>query len=268
MNRVLVNADDLCLHPDIDRGILQCVESGVVQSVSFSVLGENLDWNRLRDLQQAGVRVGLHVTLVDEPWGTDGRLIPHWKALVKGLLVGGRSLREAVAGEINHQLRLALDNGITPSHIDSHQHVHAFGGVWGPCLRIAQELNIRIRVPACPTLGVIKKNVAGVGLQALSTLRGHSVRNWLPCLGLSYAGHNTADILARELEHSKGRDVELVMHPGVNTPALESRYADWKFDWTGERDALLSSHFRDALAANGFELSPFLPVARPDLRCA
>src|SRR4051794_17886310 len=83
MPTVLVNADDFGLHRDIDRGILDCVEAGVVQSVSFSPQGESLDWNALRNLHDRGVRVGLHVTLVGEPWLTDGRIIPGWKDLAK-----------------------------------------------------------------------------------------------------------------------------------------------------------------------------------------
>jgi hypothetical protein len=74
----------------------------------------------------------------------------------------------------------------------------------------------------------------------------------LPCLGLATAGHNTAAIFAHELTTAVGQDVELVVHPGVNTPSLETRYTDWHFDWTGERDALLSTQFHEALSLNRF----------------
>src|SRR6266849_2355946 len=88
---LLVNADDFGLHKDIDRGILDCIEHGSVQSVSFSAVGRTVDWNKLLELIRHGVRVGLHITLVGEPWASDGRLVPGWKHLVKQLLVPARA---------------------------------------------------------------------------------------------------------------------------------------------------------------------------------
>jgi predicted glycoside hydrolase/deacetylase ChbG (UPF0249 family) len=267
MPTVLVNADDFGLHADIDRGILDCIERGMVQSVSFSPQGASLDWDKLRELARAGVHVGLHVTLVGEPWGSDGRVVPHWKALVKQLTFGGRAVRQAVAREIDWQVRQCSDHGIVLSHIDSHQHVHAFGGVWQPVLRAAAEQKIpRVRVPWCPTWRIIKKNVGGIALQTLSARLGRRVKqaigSFLPILGVAHAGHNTPRIYEHEfscLGRATG-DVELCVHPGINTPQLEQRYADWQFDWTGERDALLSSRFADALSGHGYAMTKITPA--------
>src|SRR5256884_769333 len=112
--RLLVNADDLGLHADIDRGILECIECGRVQSVSFAATGRTVDWNRLRELIRHGVHVGLHVVLVDEPWASDGRVIRGWKELVKQLLLPGRTMKDAVAGEVRRQFQLCSENGLDP----------------------------------------------------------------------------------------------------------------------------------------------------------
>jgi len=270
--RLLVNADDFGLHADIDRGILECIKRGRVQSVSFAATGRTLDWNKLRELIRHGVYVGLHVVLVGEPWASDGRLIRGWKELVKQLLLPGRAMKDAVAGEVRRQFQLCSENGLDPgklSHVDSHQHVHALNAVWQPCLRLAHEHGIpRIRVPWCPSLHMIKKNVAGFALQMMARHRAAEVRGFLACLGLAHAGHNTATIFSNELEHAAhaGRpDVELVAHPGVNSPDLESRYPDWHFDWNRERDALLSPQFAEAVSASGYKFvtpaidSPLFP---------
>jgi hypothetical protein len=55
---------------------------------------------------------------------------------------------------------------------------------------------------------------------------------------------------------SETGDVELCVHPGINTPQLEQRYADWRFDWTGERDALLSPRFHESIDRAGYALAP------------
>jgi predicted glycoside hydrolase/deacetylase ChbG (UPF0249 family) len=257
--RLLVNADDFGLHADIDRGILECIERGRVHSVSFAATGRTVDWNKLRELTRHGVHVGLHVVLVGEPWASDGRLLHGWKELVKQLLLPGRTMKEAVDVEVRRQFQLCSENGLDPcklSHVDSHQHVHVLNGVWQPCLRLAHEYGIpRIRVPWCPSPQLIKKNVAGFALQVIARRRAAEVNGYLACLGLAHAGHNTAAIYSNELEHAAqaGRlDLELVAHPGVNSPALESRYANWHFDWNSERRALLSPQFAEAVSTSRY----------------
>jgi predicted glycoside hydrolase/deacetylase ChbG (UPF0249 family) len=256
---LLVNADDLGLHPDIDGGIFDCIEKGRVQSVSFSPQGRSIDWKKLADLQRRGVRVGLHVTLVGEPWLTDGRLIRGWKDLVKQMISRAPRMRCDVEKEIERQFEVCGENGLNPStlsHVDSHQHVHALGGIWQPCLKLARKYGIpRVRVPWSPSSRVIKKSVGGIALQAIARRRRSDVPGFLPCLGIACAGHNTANIFGRELACAGEGDVEVVVHPGVNTPDLERRYADWRFDWTGERDALLSQEFSDAVQADGFSFA-------------
>lgn len=258
---LLVNADDFGLHADIDRGILECIERGRVQSVSFAATGQTVDWSKLRELIRHGVRVGLHVVLVGEPWASDGRLVRGWKELVKQLLLPGQAMKDAVDREVRRQFQLCSENGLDPralSHIDSHQHVHALTGVWQPCLHLAHEHGIpRIRIPWCPSLRLIKKSLAGITLQVIARHRAAEVGGFLPCLGLAHAGRNTAAIFSDELEHAgrAGRpDIELVAHPGVNTPDLESRYAEWHFHWDRERDALLSTQFAEAVNASGYTL--------------
>src|SRR5262245_51557756 len=117
MPTVLVNADDFGLHRDIDRGIVDCIDAGVVQSISFSPQGQSLDWQVLHDLSDRGVRVGLHVTLVGEPWMTDGRVITDWKQLIKKLALpnaSAKQLQDEVKREIEHQARACRDHNILP----------------------------------------------------------------------------------------------------------------------------------------------------------
>ena len=261
--RLLVNADDFGLHSDINRGISECVESGRVQSVSFAAVGQAVDWKKLQEWQRSRVLTGLHITLVGEPWATDGRVFQGWKDLAARLLFHRSTIREDVNREIRRQFQMCADNGLDPrilSHVDSHQHVHVLRGAWEPCVAIAREYGIpRIRIPWCPSPRAIKRSLGGVALQELSRRRMREVKGSFPCLGLAHAGRNTVATLSRELNYAarvadtqSNARVELVVHPGVNTSGLESKYADWGFNWAGERDAILSPHFADAVAAAGY----------------
>jgi predicted glycoside hydrolase/deacetylase ChbG (UPF0249 family) len=263
---LLVNADDFGLHADINRGISECIERGSVQSVSFSATGQAVDWNKLQEWSRHGVLLGLHLTLVGEPWSTDGRTLHTWKDLARQLLFQRHSIREDVNREIRRQFQLCADNGLdarTLSHVDSHQHVHVLSGAWEPCVATAREYGIpRIRIPWCPSLLAVKKSFGGIALQAMSWRRMAEVKFSLPCLGLAHSGRNTIATFSHELNSAtRGADdatsagVEMVVHPGVNTPALESKFADWRFNWTGERDALLSAQFADAVAATGYKFA-------------
>jgi predicted glycoside hydrolase/deacetylase ChbG (UPF0249 family) len=259
IGRLLVNADDFGLHADIDRGILECIERGRVQSVSFAATGRSVDWSALRELIRRGVYIGLHVVLVGEPWASDGRLLHGWKDLAKQLLFPGRTMKDAVDREVRRQFQLCSENGIDPSslsHVDSHQHVHTFKDIWEPCIRRMGEYGIRrIRVPWCPSIHLIKKNVAGLTLQILAHHRAADVPGFLPCLGLAQAGRNSTASFCNELVYAARAsrpDIELVVHPGITTPDLESCYPGWHFDWSCERNALLSTQFAEAVNANGY----------------
>src|SRR5271154_1349701 len=111
---LLVNADDFGLHADINRGISDCVERGRVQSVSFSATGRAVDWKKLQEWARHGVLIGLHVTLVGEPWATDGRVIPGWRDLAKQLLMPRSKIGEVVNREIRRQFQLCAENGLNP----------------------------------------------------------------------------------------------------------------------------------------------------------
>jgi predicted glycoside hydrolase/deacetylase ChbG (UPF0249 family) len=273
--RLLVNADDFGLHADINRGISECVERGRVQSVSFSATGQVVEWKKLQEWSREGVLIGLHVTLVGEPWTSDGRILPGWKDLAGRLLFQGRSIRDDVNREIERQFQLCADNGLDPdtlSHVDSHQHVHVLNGVWQPCIDLAREYGIpRIRVPSCPSWRVIKRSFGGVALQVISRRRAAEREGSLPCLGLAHAGRNTVATFSHELncaaraaEITAHRAMELVVHPGVNTPGLEAKYADWRFNWTAERDALLSPQFAEAVEAAGYTFSDRTKTSQPN----
>ncbi len=248
-----INADDFGLHRDIDAGIMTCVAAGRVTGVSLSPNGSGLDWNLARTLS-GQVDLGVHVTLVGEPWLSDKRFFPSWSRLMPWLLLPGR--KQVLEREIRSQIEAMIHHGLQPTHLDSHQHVHVMSPIWSICCRLAAEYNIRrVRVPATPTRAIAKPSLAGRVLQRLSERRSRERPGSLPCVGIAWAGHNTNEIFDRELDASGGRDVELVAHPACDTPSLRERYGAWKFDWETERAALLSDAFGDACTRLGYRIA-------------
>lgn len=276
---LIVNADDLGLHPDIDRGIEEAHRDGMVTSASISAVGASFEQAVEVCRRNPRLGVGVHLTLVGErPLSdpaalgdlvtADGRFPDAHPALVARTLAL-RVRRDAVRRELSAQIERVERAGIRPAHLDGHQHVHLLPGVWAVVTELARAHGIRwVRVPAFapltnggPGAGVLALRV---GLNALGRLRRRSLRplrsaDVTPALGES--GHLSAARIESALAGVPcGAVAELVAHPGVTTPALQARY-DWGYDWSGETAALRSPELRRSLERDGFELRRFPDLA-------
>jgi predicted glycoside hydrolase/deacetylase ChbG (UPF0249 family) len=277
--KLIVNADDLGLHPDIDRGIEAAHREGIVTSASIAAVGSSFETavelcRRCPDLD-----VGVHLTLVGERPLTDpaalGALVTEDKRFPEShpdLVARALTLRldrRAVRRELEAQIDRVERAGIRPSHLDGHQHVHLLPGIWPTVVELALERHIGwVRVPSFHPVATHGSRPMQVGLRlglnvlqkrrraGLGALRSADVT---PALGES--GHLTFERISRGLERvPAGSVAELVTHPGVTTASLEARY-DWGYDWTGETAALTDPRLRRAVADAGFELSGFRHLA-------
>ena len=276
---LIVTADDLGLHPDIDRGIEMAHRDGIVTSASISAVGASFENAVDVCRRHPRLDVGVHLTLVGErpltdPAGLgdlvtrDGRFVEAHPALVARVL----SLRlrgDAVRRELTAQIEKVRAAGIRPSHLDGHQHVHLLPRVWPVVVDLARAHGIGwVRVPAFePLTGGGPEPVtlalrAGLNLQArirraaLGPLRS---ADSTPALGES--GHLTVQGIVRGLGALRsGAVAELVTHPGITTPELRARY-DWGYDWSGETAALTDPSLREAIEHAGFELRRFADLA-------
>ncbi len=276
---LVVNADDLGLHEDIDRGIESAHREGVVTSTSLSAVGEAFE-DALRVCERCPeLDVGVHLTLVGERPLTDparlgglaaadGCFVDAYPTLL-GRVLSGRLSRAGVMRELDAQVRRVLDAGIRPTHLDSHQHVHLLPGIWPVVVALARKHGIAwVRVPIFTPLGAGSPGAAVVGLRlglnllrrarrpTLGALRSADVT---PALGLS--GHLTVEGILAGLETvPPGAVAELVAHPGFTTAALRERY-DWGYDWSGETAALTDARLPAALDRAGFTLRSFSGAA-------
>lgn len=261
---VVVNADDLGLHEDINRGIRQAHEEGIVTSTSLVACGRAFE-DGLETLRACpDLDPGVHLTLIEERplceprsipslTGEGGRFWYSYREFTKQVLLG-TVCRKEIYLELDAQIRRVLDAGIRPSHIDSHQHVHMLPPVWGvvtelagkyqiPFVRVAafQELWTRLRSPLeCMFRGGLN-TISWVRRRQLGRL--HSVDY---TAGLHLSGRLKEVDLLNIFRYFRSGLGEVVVHPGVTTPELQTKYSSWGFDWTGELNALRSSKVRGA----------------------
>jgi predicted glycoside hydrolase/deacetylase ChbG (UPF0249 family) len=270
-----VNADDLGLHLDIDRGIEKAHREGVVTSTSISPAGETFD----NGVEVCGrcpeLDVGVHLTLVGERPLTDptllgglvtaeGRFSDDHPALIRNVLTG-RVSRWSIRRELEAQIEKVHEAGLRPTHLDAHQHVHLLPLIWPVVVELARKYHIGwVRAPAFSPIGDgnpgLMLSGLRLGLNALRRVRRGSLgtlraADATPTLGLS--GHLTVERILRGLASvPQGAMAELVVHPGVTTPPLQERY-DWGFDWTGETAALVDPRLREGFDEVGVTLRSF-----------
>ena len=221
--------------------------------------------------------LGVHLTLVEERplldparirslVRSDGRLHAG-AAQFAARYALGRIRFDEVAQEWKAQLDRVLAQGIRPSHLDSHQHLHLLPRVLDVALDLARRHGIRwIRVPAeaapLRRLGEVPPGrVAGaLALKAACALALRRVPT-RPAgfAGFLESGQLTTERLRALVARLPQRGMwEIVCHPGMPDPA--TRYSHWSYHWAEELEALLDPGVASLIRERGFALTSFREV--------
>ncbi len=153
---LVVNADDGGLAATSDAAILAAAAEGVVTSASVVAGGPTAAAfvARARDL---GLGLGLHFNLTEGrplaprcPTLTDGGSFPGPKGRVWVAAARSELDPEDIAREARAQWQWFEDRGVTPDHLDSHNHVHAFPCVLAGLARALGHRSLFLRAPEEP----------------------------------------------------------------------------------------------------------------------
>lgn len=155
-SQVIVNADDFGLDEYTNAVILRAFHSGLISSAT--AMANMPAFKAACVLAQQPVlrgKVGLHFNLtygrplseaiVREPLfcNADGEFD---LAVSRKCLRLARRVREAVEQELAAQWQCCLDNGLRPSHLDSHQHVHNIWPIGEIVARFARRQGVPVRL--------------------------------------------------------------------------------------------------------------------------
>lgn len=136
--RLIVNADDLGQSASVNRGVFEAFDTGIVTSASLMVRWPDAD-DAVRDARRrAAMSLGLHVDLGE--WAVHHGT---WTELYR--VVDSSDPRE-VADELGRQIDTFIRLvGRTPTHLDSHQHVHREEPVRTLMRNAASRLGVPLR---------------------------------------------------------------------------------------------------------------------------
>jgi predicted glycoside hydrolase/deacetylase ChbG (UPF0249 family) len=150
MRKIIINADDFGMNSEINAGISEAFERGLISSTTLIVNmpGFAQACELAKRFQLLG-KIGIHLNLTEGApltadirsmtrfCGPEGRFRP--RRATPYLLPRERA---AVENEFNAQVRACMDRGIRPTHIDSHHHIHTEWAIGAAVIAVARRNGI------------------------------------------------------------------------------------------------------------------------------
>ena len=276
IRKVIINADDFGLTPEVNKGVIKAFKEGIVTSASVLSVGRAFVEAVQRAIQHEGLGVGIHLCLTEEIPVLDRVKVPtlvqengcflgNWKELLFRLGSGRISLSE-VEAELDAQIRKVIDSGIVPTHIDSHQYIHLFPFISDIVIHLADKYKIRrIR---CPNERLRFQCLSFSGLWkrmffslALSRVKSKLKRNGFPNAdhfwGAYSSGKLDLGVLTGYFENLSNGVSEIVCHPGDD---MRDFYRHWEYAWDRELAALTDVRAKELTHQYGVQLVNYKTV--------
>jgi predicted glycoside hydrolase/deacetylase ChbG (UPF0249 family) len=279
--RLVVNADDLGLHPAVRRAVEECAARGTVTSAS--VLANGPDLAAVRPV--AGVSMGAHLNIlrgtplspareVRSLVGDDGRFVGRWTTLARRAARGALAPDE-VRLEWSRQVARLREKGLALSHLDGERHTHCLPGLFAVACEVAAEHGIAFvrrsderwgnAFPAGGASGFLRRAVLATLCERARPVAG--VRTADAVWGIAEQGRAMrADRCARALREASGV-VEIVCHPGRvhdGDPGMPESFGRMRAArlWEPELRSLLEDPWLETARAEGWSLVGFDALAR------
>jgi len=246
--KAILNADDFGLSPGVNRGIVSGFRDGILTSTTMLVNLKHFEdaVNLARD--NPDLPVGIHLSLL---WGRplsepvrvptllerDG-CFPRSLTTLAARYFLGRLSREQVRLELRNQVRKFLDAGLTPTHLDTHKHVHCLPGILEALIEVAAEFGIeKVRLPLenkldlgrppggrgprpSWTSSAKRKLIRFLCRDSRARLQKAGIRTADHFVGIDYQACLNSDVLHLILSHLRGGVTEIMCHPGYDDEAL------------------------------------------------
>jgi predicted glycoside hydrolase/deacetylase ChbG (UPF0249 family) len=260
---LVINADDFGFTADVNAGILDAHQRGVLTATTLMAHGAAFDDAVHLAQSHGALDVGVHLTLVGAP---------RFPETVPELLIAMARRQIHIYDELRAQIERVLAAGIRPTHLDTHKHTHLLPPVLRQVARLSQEFGIRwVRRPFDFPL---QARGAPFSRRALNVwmgfLRGrfHRVLDMNECrttdhfAGFQVTGHYDGAELARMIRSLPEGSTEFMCHPGFCTDELRAARTRLKESRRRELEALTSGEVQSALKESGVRL-----VSYRDLDC-
>jgi chitin disaccharide deacetylase len=285
--QLIINADDFGMTRGINLAVSECADSGALRSATLIPNGDAFDHAVKVVKERKNFGVGIHFVLTGfKPLlpveklsglvGPDG-FMPSVPGELLEKLGAHKGFADAIKRELFAQAERVFDAGITPTHFDSHKHVHIIPSVLDVLIEIAQRFSVKwMREPfeaggawrfvydieRDQRAGFLKQFAkARTSLVARpifrSRVRNAGIQTPAGLYGISTTGFMNEKVIRRICGMLKPGLSELMTHPGIVDADLIDRKSRLLYSRAGERSLLLSAKVRELFEQQDIMLSHF-----------
>ena len=139
---LIINADDLGISLEVNRGIFAAYEHGVITDSSLLITGafsqEAVTLLKANPQFPAGIHIDLDSLL---GWESPGKEKCTRQELNQ--IINESTFIKKIKQAIHEQIEAFLDTGLIPSHIDTHHHVHGFIRIFETLMEAMDKYGIK-----------------------------------------------------------------------------------------------------------------------------
>jgi hopanoid biosynthesis associated protein HpnK len=277
---LIITADDFGLHQAVNDAVEQACRDGVLRAASLMV-GAPAAADAIRRAKSLpGLRIGLHLVLVDGkavlpyeaiPSLTDqhGFMDAHMlEKSIRAFALPG--VRRQVAAEIRAQFEAFARSGLALDHVNLHKHFHLHPTLLDMVIRIGRDYGLRaIRLPDEPRWFAADPNgraaIGNILLKPwLARMRYRLERAQLfhndALFGIAHSGAMVEARLLQVIARLPEGISEVYLHPAATASPITSSMQGYRH--AAELAALMSARVRAAIAASGVAVGGFEDARR------
>ncbi len=247
--RLIITADDFGADSSVNRAVIKSHREGILTHASLMVDRPRAQEAVRLAKENPSLGVGLHVELCADNPGAWGRRY-----------FFESEHRRRIEPEIRRQIEKFLASGLTPTHIDSHFHIHVHPVIFPILARLAREYKIpRTRLPVgeyflCWRYSRERAVSRGV-LAAGFFLLGRALRPFgrgleIPkrCYGLLRSGLMKKDYVQWLIRNAPDGTAEIYLHPCDDPATRTGEFPTETHYSIDELEALLDGEVRQAMS--------------------
>ncbi|TDT51901.1 chitin disaccharide deacetylase [Fonticella tunisiensis] len=229
ITKLIVNADDFGYSKGVNLGVIEAFKNGVVTSTTMMTNMPGAEHAASLAKENPGLGVGIHLVLtMGKPVRNDVPSLVDENGRFHRLKDMTDKIKvEDVEREFEAQIERFLSFGLTPTHLDSHHHVHTQKKILPVVMKLAEKYNLPVR--------------------AYNNIVNHFIHEF-------YGDGLTVDTLKTLLDAARDFEVvELMCHPAfVDKDVLSG--SSYNLQRANELSVLTDPSLKKALEERGIEL--------------
>jgi hopanoid biosynthesis associated protein HpnK len=269
--RIIINADDFGLCDGVNKAVAKAHTEGILTSATI-MANMPAAYEAVKIAKQLPtLGIGVHLNLTEEGplsknsgieylLDDEGRFACSVSRL-SFLSMVSRKIRNAIRAELAAQIQWVVDNGLKPTHLDSHKHIHSFPAIFSIVCELAKRFEIAAirftlepkeisQMPwPLPSEGGRKRAMVVRTMAKVNRLQNAYFLKTNALLGVAHTGKIDVNFFKAVALYNSAQIAEVMTHPGF-TNGLDPGRTRLLGQRKVELDALCSErteqYFKDA----------------------